>query len=378
MDPQHIAKPPRPAENWFFADKRVVVTGGGGSIGTELILQLLDAGVRLVRVVDNNESGLFELGERLNRTGRFEGFCCDIRDEHELNRTFSGMNICFHTAALKHVPSCEASPFSAVQTNIIGSQQVIRAALRNHLSRVLFTSSDKAVNPTNVMGTSKLMGERLFTAANSLSEGSNQCLFGSTRFGNVAGSRGSVIPLFCEQIREGGDVTLTSPEMTRFIMTLDDAARLVIRAMPLIRGGEIFITKMPVLSVRDLANVLIRMVAPLYGRPPADVKIAEIGPRPGEKIWEELNTDEEVRRTYDLGEYLVVLPALRNFYADVSYAYEDMHLNPVQRIYHSANELPMSTGQIEGFLLKPGVLPADVYRRLTGTTPREPAMEHAL
>jgi FlaA1/EpsC-like NDP-sugar epimerase len=149
---------PRPNGTSFFAGKRVIVTGGGGSVGTELVLQLLDAGVGLVRVVDNNESGLFALGERLAGTGRFEGFCCDIRDDHELNRTFSGMEICFHAAALKHVPSCEASPFSAVQTNIIGTQQVIRAALRNQLSRVLFTSSDKAVNPTNVMGTSKLMG----------------------------------------------------------------------------------------------------------------------------------------------------------------------------------------------------------------------------
>jgi FlaA1/EpsC-like NDP-sugar epimerase len=149
-------------------------------------------------------------------------------------------------------------------------------------------------------------------------------------------------------------------------MTLEEAARLVLHAMPLIRGGEIFITKMPVVSVLDLARVLIRLVAPLYGRDPAAVKIAEIGPRPGEKIWEELNTDEEVRRTYDLGAYLVVLPALRNFYAEVSYAYEDMHLRPVERIYHSANEAPMTAGQIEDFLLKPGVLPAAVYRRLTG------------
>ena len=348
----------------FFAGKQIIVTGGGGSVGTELVEQLLTFPVAYIRVIDNNETALFNLSEHLRESNRCEVLYCDVRDEYEVNRTFSGMDYCFHAAALKHVPSCERSPFSAVQTNIIGTQQVIRAALRNHLSHVLITSSDKAVNPTNVMGTSKLMAERLFTAANSLSEGSHRCIFSSTRFGNVAGSQGSVVPLFCNQMRLGRDITLTHASMTRFIMTLADAGRLVIESMAWSIGGEIFITKMPVVAIKDLARVMVQLIAPCYGRKPAEVKISEIGPRPGEKMWEELNTDEEVRRTYDLGKYLVVLPALRGPEANRDYTYREQPLRPCEKIYHSANETLMSDAEIEALLLRPGVLPADVRHRL--------------
>jgi FlaA1/EpsC-like NDP-sugar epimerase len=346
----------------FFAGKRVVVTGGGGSVGVELIAQLLRHPVERVRALDNNETAIFQLVQRFQDEKRLEAFFCDIRDEHEINRTFSNADVCFHAAALKHVPFCESSPFSAVQTNIIGAQQVIRAALRNGLSHVVFTSSDKAVNPTNVMGTSKLMGERLFTAANFLSEGSGHCIFASTRFGNVAGSQGSVVPIFCEQIRSGRDLTLTDPRMTRFMMTLEEAARLVIETMPLAIGGEIFITKMPVVSIKRLAQVMVRLIAPLFGRPFDSVTIQEIGARPGEKLWEELNSDEEVRRTFDLGAYLVVLPALRHSH---EYAYGALPLEPAAKTYHSSNEAPITDAEIEQFLLRQGVLPDDIRSRLT-------------
>jgi FlaA1/EpsC-like NDP-sugar epimerase len=362
IDDRSAPLPPESAS--FFTGKKILVTGGGGSIGTELVEQLLALPVAYIRVIDNNETAIFNLSEHLRDSNRCEALYCDVRDEYEVNRTFSGMDYCFHAAALKHVPSCERSPFSAVQTNIIGTQQVIRAALRNHLSHVLITSSDKAVNPTNVMGTSKLMAERLFTAANSLSEGSHRCIFSSTRFGNVAGSQGSVIPLFCSQIRLGRDVTLTHSGMTRFIMTLADAGRLVIESMAWSLGGEIFITKMPVVAIKDLARVMVRLIAPCYGRKPAEVKMREIGPRPGEKIWEELNTDEEVRRTYDLGKYLVVLPALRGPYGNLEYVYRDHPLHLCEKIYHSANEPAMSDADIEELLLRPNVLPADLRHRL--------------
>jgi FlaA1/EpsC-like NDP-sugar epimerase len=259
-----------------------------------------------------------------------------------------------------------------VQTNIIGTQQVIRAALRNGLSHVLITSSDKAVNPTNVMGTSKLMAERLFTAANALSEGSHRCVFSSTRFGNVAGSQGSVIPLFCDQIRRGQDLTLTHPKMSRFVMTLQEAARMLIETIALACGGEIFIPKMDVMEIRDMARVMARLIAPLYGRTASSVKIREIGPRPGEKMWEELNTDEEVRRTYDLGRYLVVVPALRDFYGAPASVYGAGKYRACERIYHSANESPMSEAEIERFLLLPGVLPAEIRGKI-GVERREPA-----
>jgi FlaA1/EpsC-like NDP-sugar epimerase len=348
----------------FFTGKRIIITGGGGSVGTELVDQLLAQPVEFIRVIDNNETAIFRLNEKLRDTSRCEVLYCDIRDEYEVNRTFSGMDYCFHAAALKHVPSCEYSPFSAVQTNIIGTQQVIRAALRNHLTHVLITSSDKAVNPTSVMGTSKLMAERLFTAANTLSEGSHHCVFSSTRFGNVAGSNGSVIPLFCEQIRVGREITLTHPSMTRFMMTLADACRLVIESMAWSRGGEIFITKMPVVAIKDLARVMVRLIAPYYGHKSSELEIKEIGTRLGEKLWEELNTDEEVRRTYDLGKYLVVLPALRGSNGHIDYAYSGTALAKCEKIYHSANEPAMNDDELEQLLMRPNVLPADIRDRL--------------
>jgi len=356
--------PLSPQTKIFFAGKRVIVTGGGGSVGTELVEQLLAQPIEHLRVIDNNETSIFRLAEHVRDLTRCEVLFCDIRDEYELNRMFSGMHYCFHAAALKHVPSCELSPFSAVQTNIIGTQQVIRASLRNNLTHALLTSSDKAVNPTNVMGTSKLMAERLFTAANSLSEGNHRCTFSSTRFGNVAGSQGSVIPLFCDQIRLRRDLTLTHSGMTRFIMTLADAGQLVIESMAWSRGGEIFVTKMPVVAIKDLARVMVRLIAPCYGRDASDVRIVEVGPRPGEKIWEELNTDEEVRRTYDLGKYLVVLPALRSAYGITDYSYQDKPLVSSDKIYHSANETAMSDDEIKALLVRPGVLPPDVRVRL--------------
>jgi FlaA1/EpsC-like NDP-sugar epimerase len=340
----------------FFDSKRVIITGGAGSVGVELAYQLLSLSVGLVRLIDNNEAALFRVSQRLGNHKTLEILFCDIRDEYEINRAFSGMDVCFHAAALKHISFCEHSPFSAVQTNIIGTQQVIRAALRNNLSRVLLTSSDKAVNPTNVMGTSKLMAERLFTAANALSEGTHRCIFSSTRFGNVAGSQGSVIPLFVEQIKHGVDVTLTHPKMTRFVMTLADAAHMLLESLYLARGGEIFITKMPVLAIDNLARVMIRLVGPVYGREPDKIGVSLIGARPGEKMWEELNTDEELRRTYDLGDCLIVLPALPNYSGLLDRDYDDQQLTSSNRIYRSENEMPMDELQIVEFLMRPGVL----------------------
>ena len=175
----------------------------------------------------------------------------------------AGINLVFHTAAFKHVILCERSPFEAVQTNIIGIQNIIQAAIANQVARLIFTSSDKAVNPTNVMGTSKLMGERLMTAANGNACGNCQ-IFASTRFGNVLGSRGSVIPIFREQIKMGGPVTLTDPEMTRFIMSIKQAVQLVIDSAFLAQGGEVFVTKMPVIRIQDLAEVMINELAPNF------------------------------------------------------------------------------------------------------------------
>lgn len=224
--------------NDFFHQKRILITGACGTVGAELVRQLLEDNHNPAEVIalDNNESELFFLEQRFLQDGRARFFLADIRDRDKLCRKMKNIDIVFHVAAYKHVILCERSPFEAVQTNINGVQNIIYAACENQVEKVIFTSTDKAVNPTSVMGTSKLMGERIMTAANSnLSEGGP--IFASTRFGNVLGSRGSVIPIFMEQIKKGGPVTLTDAAMTRFIMSIKDAVHLVIDSAGLAQGG---------------------------------------------------------------------------------------------------------------------------------------------
>ena len=227
----------------YWQDKRILITGICGTVGSELLRQLLRYSPKEIIGLDNNETELFFLDQNYQQNGNVHIYLGDVRDRDKLTNMMRGVDIVLHAAALKHVILCEKAPNDAVQTNILGVQNVIHAAVVNQVARVLFTSSDKAVNPTNVMGTSKLMGERLMTAANAFRQ-KNGPIFASTRFGNVMGSRGSVVPLFKQQISQGGPVTLTDPRMTRFIMTLQEAVRLVIDSTCLARGGEVFVTKM--------------------------------------------------------------------------------------------------------------------------------------
>lgn len=348
------------AEGVFYSGKRVVVTGAAGTVGSRLIRQLLQHPIAELRALDNHENGLFRLGEELKDERRFHPFMCDIRSASELNSLLKGMDYCFHTAALKHVPSSERAPFETVQTNIMGLQNLIQSALANGLQRVLLTSSDKAVNPTNVMGTTKLMGERLMTAANATLHHTSSTVLTSTRFGNVLGSAGSFVPLFCGQIARGGPVTLTDRAMTRFVMTLDESVRLVLKSIELACGGEVFVTKMPVVRISDVAEELVDLVAPVYGRNPAKVEIHEIGPRPGEKLFEELTSDEEMRRTVDIEELFAVLPAFRNIYDRIDYAYPPNAMMAATKTYNSASEPVMSRPAIRELLLEPDVLPPEV------------------
>ncbi len=257
----------------FFKTKHILVTGACGTVGRELVHQLLeDLTVGELIGIDNNESELFFLEQRFQKYPHARFFLADVRDSYKLRHKMQGIDVVFHTAAFKHVILCERSPFEAVQTNILGVQNVINAAMDNEVERVIFTSSDKVVNPTNVMGTSKLMGERLMTAANSnLRDGGP--IFVSTRFGNVLGSRGSVIPIFREQIRQKGPVTLTDPDMSRFIMSISEAVRLVIDSAVLAKGGCVFVTKMPIIRVKDLVGALVWEFGAQKGSRPEGVYI---------------------------------------------------------------------------------------------------------
>lgn len=342
----------------FFTGKTVLVTGGCGTVGREIVRQLMDHAPQELRVIDSNESEIFFLEQELiqeqrNALNRIHCHCQvgDVRDADKLTMMCEGVDVVLHTAALKHVILCERAPFDAVQTNIMGVRNVIQAALACNVERVIFTSSDKAVNPTNVMGTSKLMGERLITAANSLKV-NRRTIFSSTRFGNVLGSRGSVIPIFARQIQNGGPVTLTDSRMTRFIMTLEDSCRLVLSAAQKARGGEVFVTKMPVIRISDLATVMIDALAGEYGFAADEMEVIEIGSKPGEKLYEELMSDEETRRTVELDEMFSVMPAFRSVYEDIAYDYEDMVSATVDQAYVSSPENAMDLEQVREYVLK--------------------------
>lgn len=334
----------------FLTEKSILVTGACGTIGKELVRQLLEEHhVAELVALDNNESELFFLENRLSKHPQASFFLADVRDRDKLCKKMKGIDVVFHVAALKHITFCERSPFEAVQTNILGVQNIIYAAIEEQVERVIFTSSDKAVNPTNVMGTSKLMGERLITAANSNLRGDGP-IFASTRFGNVLGSRGSVIPIFHEQIRQGGPVTLTDSKMTRFIMSIKEAVKLVIDSASYACGGEVFITKMPVVRIQELAEIMIQELAPLYNHQPEAIQIDTIGVKQGEKMFEELMNLEETRRAWELTNYFVVLPAFTRLYHSINYSYSDVVSKKITKPYHSEIDTKLSKDQLAEFL----------------------------
>ena len=338
----------------LFSSQRIVVTGSCGTVGSELIKHLLcepQYAPSEVIGLDNNESALFFQDQEFLDDSRVRFYQCDIRDQQDLIRHFDHADVVFHTAALKHVVLSERSPEQVIQTNILGVQNVIEASRCGGVKKVLFTSSDKAVNPTNVMGTSKLMGERLMTAANSHKR-DDGTIFASTRFGNVLGSSGSVVPIFHNQIAQGGPVTLTDREMTRFVMSIEEAVKLVLDSSTIAKGGEVFITKMPVVRIEDLANAMINELAPRYGYEPKQIEIREIGTKPGEKLYEELMSDEETRRALELPNYFSVLPAFKGIYQDIRYDYPKILSQTVDNPYVSKAQPAKSVDEIKTFLLE--------------------------
>ncbi len=338
----------------FYKGKKILLTGAAGTVGKEIVKQLVFFEPAELRLMDNNETEMFFLMEEYGNKNVF-CFLGDIRDRDKLEKLSKDIDIIIHSAAFKHVYLSEYNPFDVVQTNIIGVENVIRAATACNVKQVLFTSSDKAVNPTNVMGTSKLMGERLITAANAVRTDSKTIL-SSTRFGNVLGSRGSVVPLFMKQIRNGGPVTITDRRMTRFVMTIEEAARLVLKSVLIARGGEVFVTKMPVLRIPDLAEVMIKLLAPKYGYKPSDIKTNEIGVKAGEKLYEELMTDQEVYRSLELKDMFVVTPAFKSLFQSIKHEYPDTIATQIHKSYISENETPLNQNEIEKYLLDNRVL----------------------
>ena len=342
-------------QSWF-RDQVIVITGGAGSVGQELVRQLIPSGPAEIRILDNNESELFLMSEKYRSHNNVTSYLGDVRDAQKINTVVRGCDIILHCAAYKHVYFSEYNPFEAVQTNIIGGKNVIEAAIGSGTKLLIFTSSDKAVNPTSVMGTSKLMSERLISAANVVRHDQRQ-RFSSVRFGNVIGSRGSVFHVFSEQIRKGGPVTVTDPNMTRFIMSLERAGQLVLHGAAIARGGEVMVTKMQVINIMDLAQAMIEFIAPQYGHDPANIEIRIIGVKAGEKMYEELISQEEMGRSLELKEMFIILPAFRAIYHEIDYAYAEATGQRVTQPYNSAQEPPMSKAEIKEFLVKNKLFP---------------------
>jgi len=290
----------------FYKNKKILVTGGVGSIGSNLVKKLLTLNPAIIRVFDNNETGLFDLEQDLH-SEKIRILIGDIRDKDRLNMAMDEIDIVFHTSALKHVPLCEYNPFDAVKTNVLGTQNVLESALSNEVEKVINVSTDKAVCPTNVMGATKLLAERLTISANYYS-GNKRTVFSSVRFGNVLNSRGSVIPLFKKQIMEGGPVTITDKRMTRFFMEISSASDLILHAGEIAKGREIFILKMPALRIVDLAEVMIEEYAPAAGYNPDAISLKIIGKRNGEKLYEDLMAEEEAERAYERNDMFLIIP----------------------------------------------------------------------
>lgn len=297
MKPDHFLK--------TFKDKDILITGGCGSIGSEIVKQLIKFRPRRIRVFDNNESGLFELQQQL-QSPLIRTLVGDIRDKERLRFAVKGVDLVFHAAALKHVPLCEYNPFEAVKTNVIGTQNLIETCRENFVKKLIAISTDKAVNPINTMGATKLLSEKMIMTANI---GINcQTKFSCVRFGNVLNSIGSVIPIFQQQIKNGGPVTITDRNMIRFFMSMSEAVNLVLKAATFSKGGDIFILKMKRLKITDLAELVIEKMAPKYGLDPGKILMKITGIRPGEKLEEQLITTEESAQLLDLQKMWVIRP----------------------------------------------------------------------
>jgi UDP-glucose 4-epimerase len=278
----------------MFDNKILMITGGTGSFGNAVLQRFLDTEVREIRIFSRDEKKQEDMRIALNHP-KLRFYIGDVRNEDSLRSALRGVDYVFHAAALKQVPSCEFYPLEAVRTNILGTENVLNAAIAQGVQRVIVLSTDKAVYPINAMGLSKAMMEKLMVAKSRL-QPEDGPIFMATRYGNVMASRGSVIPLFIQQIKAGGPLTVTDPEMTRFLMSLPDSVDLVLHAFAHGRQGDIFVQKAPACTIEALAEALVEIFA-------SKSPIRVIGTRHGEKLFESLVSREEMAKAVDEGRY---------------------------------------------------------------------------
>lgn len=291
-----------------FKGKTILVTGGTGSIGSEIVRQLLKFKPKAIRIFARHEDRHYQLMHDLGQENSVLRFVVgDVRDKDRLRMAMEGADMVFHAAALKQVTMSEYNPFEVVKTNIIGTQNIIEAARDLNVLKVIGISTDKVAEPEGVLGVSKLMAEKLFLASYYY-KGDKKTKFACVRFGNVLGSRGSILPLLKKQITANGEVAVTDPKMTRFVMTIPQAAKLVLSATHMMHGHEIFVLKMPAVSLGNLVDAAIKYYAPLVKKDPLSIRIKTIGKRAGEKVHEKLLADYEVARALETNDMYILTP----------------------------------------------------------------------
>jgi len=333
----------------MFDNKKILITGGTGSWANELVKQLLEKyNVSEIRIYSRGEQKQVEMQHKFNNNQLLKFIIGDVRDSERLNTATENIDYVFHMAALKHVPVCEGNPWEAVKTNIQGTQNIIDSSIENHIKKVIFISTDKAVDPLNLYGVTKQCAEKLIIAANKYSE---KTKFVCVRGGNVIGSAGSVIPLFREQIKRKNEITLTDENMTRFFLTLKQAISLVFKSIEESLGGEIFVMKMPATKITNLIDVMISEIGD------SNTQIRKIGIRPGEKFHEVLVSRYESERTYDGGDYFIILPVINLKGLDEKYSnMQKINFNE----FNSENTRQLGNEELKRILKEDGWLDSSI------------------
>ncbi len=326
----------------MFVGKILLVTGGTGSFGNAVVKRFLETDIKEIRILSRDEKKQEDMRKFYNND-KLKFYIGDVRDYNSIEGAFIGVDYVFHAAALKQVPSCEFYPMEAVKTNINGSDNVITAAVKNGVKRAVFLSTDKAAYPINAMGMSKAMMEKNVVArSRQLRE--EDTILTLTRYGNVMASRGSVIPLFIDQIDEGRPITITNPDMTRFMMTLEDAVDLVLYAFEHGEQGDLFVQKAPAATIDILAQAVLELKA-------SESKPVYIGMRHGEKMYEVLVTQEEMMKAIDLGGFYKIPSDMRNLNYDKYFSEGSEKLKEVES-YHSHNTKRLNVEGMKELLKK--------------------------
>lgn len=327
----------------MFKNKVLLITGGTGSFGNAVLNRFLDTNIKEIRIFSRDEKKQHDMRVELNNP-KVKFYIGDVRNFDSLHTAFQGVNYIFHAAALKQVPSCEFYPLEAVRTNVLGTENVLNAAISNNVEKVICLSTDKAVYPINAMGVSKAMMEKIMVAK---SRHSSNTVFVGTRYGNVMASRGSVIPLFREQILKNQSLTVTDPSMTRFMMTLDDAVELVLYAFTHGKSGDIFVQKSPASTIGELADAMRK----IYPQSTSTINI--IGARHAEKLYETLLSREEFATVDDLGDYYRISADNRDLNYNKYFTEGFGSIAQVEE-YNSHNTRKLSEAELTGLLKKIG------------------------